>query len=159
MPKVDNFNLRNEELHMLSKYILKNPKWEAKIRKKPIFQEDGCPCRKVTLYSSKKYPELTKPWWCREVQHENQRKVFSASHWVLDVTRPSRGAHLHRCFWCPSHSSTTTHSKGHEDGYLLLECFLLLTFQCCFYLPNTGTKISISLDYIQFICKCQIGTN
>lgn len=58
MPEVDNFKLRNEELHMLSKYILKIQNERQKSGRN-LFSRRWVSIQ--NLYSSKKYPELTKP--------------------------------------------------------------------------------------------------
>lgn len=47
--EVANFKPGNEELYMLNKSE-KKCKNEIKIRKKPIFQAEGCPFKKATFY-------------------------------------------------------------------------------------------------------------
>lgn len=132
---------------------MKKSKTRGKIRKKPIFQEDGCQYKKATF---------TPVWIIQSKQNLDdigmfnmiiQRKVVSASHSTLNVIQATLEKPICiRWFSCPVYSSTTIHPKGHEvicptstcrDGYLPLEYFLPLTFHHCFYFPKTGAKASL----------------
>lgn len=93
-----------------------------------------------------------------------QRKVFPAAIQSCGTSRRREG-HLHPVPLVPCLGLIQFPSKVHglcprstsRDGYWLLKCFLLLTFQCCFYFTKTG--IEPSLDYTQFTCKCQTGSS
>ena len=134
----------------------------------------GRQSRRATFKPSLRYPEQTRPWWCRVLQHSTPKKGISFQPLNPGGHTSHSGASTStQWLWCHHHSldprlnsypsktawSPSPVSTG-RDGCLRPECFLCSLFSGFSPLPTTiGTKTSLSLDHTQFICKCQNGTN